>query len=556
MKAHLLFRRFLLLVLLLVVLPTIAPAFGKNTETDQGKLVFLPFTIKTQPPQEHLRAGLTSVLATRMADRTGLAAVHGAEKTSGLEELLQKGRSQEAKKILHDLHGDWLLVGSLEQQPSGYEIKIHVFGSGKAAPASFSRHIDALDKTIPTLDTLADEIAAKVFHQKAAEEEQPVIAADKDGMGGLQTAHPDKAYRDGSYVTAEAPRADEGAFRTLAVSSSGELNASFRAMDVGDLDGDGREEIVLLEQDKLLIYRFSADRFQQISERQLPSHLGFHALYLADFDRNGRAEIYISASNGENPSSQVLEWDGKQFRTIAEQVPYYLRPDKDSSGKTALLGQAGDTIYRMEISRDGNLNRAEEVPVPQGFGLHDFIRADLDGDGRREFIGITQDNLLMIMDQNGKPLWKSTEIYGASRDALRTLASRRQAELDHPDDLSRSYIHARIIAQDLTGDGKPEIIISRNRVTNVEFFRNMRYFEGSSVAALSWDGTKMNTLWESQKISGYTVDYQVSRNSEQPGRFHLVLTESDDSGNPLYFWSKEKSVIRVQEMSVAQEIQR
>jgi TolB-like protein len=540
-----LFRCLLPLLALLLALPAASESLAAA-----GKIVFLPFIVKTQPPQEHLRNGLTSVLATRLADRTGLAAVHGADKTGGLEAQLQQGRQQEARQLLRQLGGDWLLFGSLEQQAEGYKVNIHVFG-GKTAPASFSRAIDALDKTIPAVNALAEEIAAKVFRQGTAEAEIPP-AADKDGMSGFQTAHPDKAWRDGLYAAGPSAPAEaaggNGGILPLNSLSSGELAVSLAAMDVGDLDGDGREEIVLLARGRLIICRFNAERFQQIAELPLPGYLALHALGLADLDGDRRLEICISASNGDFPASRVVSWDGRQFRTLHEDAPFYLRPETDAAGRAALFGQTADgKIHRLQFS-PGGLGRVEALAVPEGFSLHDFIRADLDQDGRSEFIGLTQDNLLFVAAQDGRPLWKSAESYGASRDALGTLASRRRAELEQPDEINRRYIHARLIAQDLTGDGRPEIIVSRNRVKQVDFFRNFRYFEGSSVAVLSWDGNRMNMLWESGQMPGYTVDFQVAGNAGQPGRFRLVLAEGDDNGNPLYFWTSEKTVIRRQDL--------
>lgn len=542
------------LALLLAVLPPGVFAAEKKAaaKAKAGAMVFLPFTVKSQPPQEHLRAGLTSVLATRMADRTGLAAVHGTDKTGSLEAQLQQGRQQEARRILSQLGGDWLLLGSLEQRDKGYEVRVHVFSGSKAAPASFSRAIDTLDQTIPAIDALSAEIAVKVFHQKGEEEQTAADVLVKDGMSGFQTAHPDKAWRDGLYATAGpsalSSEAGSGPFRQMNSLSSGELELALKAMDAGDLDGDGREELALLEQGRLILARFSADRFQQVAELPLPSHLAFHAVSLADINGDRRPEICISASSGSIPSSQVLSWDGKKFHRLHEQVPFYLRPDVDSASQPALLGQSGGSIFRLAVNQAGELDRGEELAIPQGFSLHDFIHADLNQDGRPEFIGLTEENKLVVQDQDSKPLWKSEESYGASREVLGTLASRRKAELDQPYDRERIYIHTRIAAQDLTGDGKPEIIVSRNRVTNVDYFKNLRWFEGSSVAVLSWDGSRMSTLWETGHSSAYTVDYQVLRDAAQPGRFRLFIAESSDNGNPLYFWTKDKTVIKMQEL--------
>ena len=548
-------RRASQLFALLLALAFASAAFAaaKNTAARTGKMIFLPFTVKTQPPQEHLRAGLTSVLATRLEERTGLDAVHGSDKTAGLEAALEKGSPQDVRKMLKAMQADCLLAGSLEQQAKGYELLIQVISGAKAAPASFKRSLETLDKALPALDELAGEIADKTFHQQPDAEDDPLppMTAKNDGMSGFQTAHPDKAWRDGIYAASgqtDAPAGaaanGDGRFKQLNSLNSGELELSLKAMEAGDLDGDGREEVVLLEQGRLLLGRFNADRFQQVAELPLPGHLSYHAAQLFDMDGDGRPEIYLSASNGNMPSSLMLRWNGKDLRIMNERVPFYLRADLDSAGRPVLLGQAGNGIYRIVANNEGYLVRAEEVTVPQGLNLYDFIRADLDRDGRREFVALTEDNKLAVFDQAGKLLWKSEENYGASRDALGTLASRRQA-----DDSGQLYLHTRLIAQDMTGDGKAEIVVSRNRVTNVNYFKRLRWFEGSSVAVLSWDGSRMNTLWESGQVPSYTVDYQVLPSVEQPGRFRLFAAESTDSGNPLYFWAKEKTVVRMQELT-------
>ena len=543
-----------LAVLMLLGVVAVTAAVSGNLKAGQGKIVFLPFRVSTKAPQEHLRTGLTSILASRLSERSGLEAVYGADKTGRLEAMLQSGQSQEAKKILHKLQGSQLVLGSLEQQGNSYEILIQVLGGSRTAPASFTRTVDSLDKVIPVLDDLAAEIAAKVFNVKPAAEESP--AAAQEEMDGFQTAHPDKLWRDELQQTAAAAApaslGENGAFRVLSSRSSSELSSSFRAMDAGDTDGDGREEFVLLEQGRLLLLRAgSNDHFRILAQYPLPGYLGLHTVYLADLDSNGRQEIYISASNGSSPSSLVLEWNGAQFRSLNWQVPYYLRPGLDTTGKPVLLGQAGGRIYRLVRSQDGRLNPAEEINVPQGFGIYDFIRADLNQDGRLEFVGLTQDNKMLVLDQNGRPLWQSEDIYGASRDAFGTLASRRQADLDRPSaDWERTYLHTRIIAQDLTGDGKPEIVITRNQVINVKFFKRLRYFDGSSIVALSWDGSRMNRLWDTAQTPGYIVDCQVRRNPAQPGRFRLFWAESDDTGNPMYFWTREKATLHFEDIGL------
>ncbi len=536
----------LLVVLLLLSVPNCLRA-QEDEPAPPGKIIFLPFTVKTDTPQQHLQDGLTDILASRMTNRTGLIAVHRSSQTRQLAALIEKGDQQAFKDMLKKMKGDYLVIGSLEQQDTDYEIMIYVFNRRKPAPSSFSKTITTLDRAIPALDELSIEIAAQVFN-KGQPELLISSSSEDEGVSGFQTAHPDRAFREGLYRPATILGLDGDEFKVLSTRRSRKITTSVRAMDVGDLDGDGTEEIVLVEHGNMTIYRFSMDHFQHVADQPLPNHLAPHAVNLADLDGNGLLEIYITANNGDKPSSQVFEWDGSTFHTLFKDVDYYIRPGLNWQGKQVLIGQMGSTLgpvgrsfYQLVKTADGTLSKTEKIVIPRGFNLLDFIIADLDQDGVQEFVGITTKNHLVVMDQAGKPLWKSEAGYGASKAFLGTLSSNR------PGGRTPTYMHTRLIARDRDGDGKPELIVGRNRLTKVKFMKRLRYFEGSSISGLSWDGSGMTTLWETKKIPGYTTDYQVVRGGDRPDHMRLFFVESSSS-YPFFFWESEESVIHLYEM--------
>jgi hypothetical protein len=528
------------------------PAMNSFAESDDpgpaGKIVFLPFTIKTNPPQPYLQTGLTNILATRMTGQTGLIAVQRASDTGKLATLLQSGDQMAFREMLNNLHGDYLMIGSLEQQKTGYEIMVYVFNRNRATPSSFSKKITTLDRAIPAMDELSLDIAEKVFNKKKPEQAAGT-ATGTDGMSGFQTAHPDRAYREGLYGAATILGLDGDEFKVTSTRRSRKITSAVRAMDVGDLNGDGQAEIVLLEKGNLALYHFTSDHFQHLADTPVPKHLGLHGVFLADINGNGLKEIYIGASNSDKPASQVYEWDGTSFRILAKNVDFYLRPGVNANGKEILLGQVGGiaeatvgtSFYEMSLNADGTVSKQERISVPHGFNLYDFVRADLDQDGTLEFIGLTPKNKLVVLDNAGTPLWKSEAGYGASKNFLGTLNSNR------PGGKTPTYIHTRLIAQDQDGDGRPEIVIGRNRLTTVKFINRLRYFEGSSISTLSWDGSQMNTLWETKKTTGYATDYQVVKKTESGDTLQLFFLESDSS-YPLFFWESDNSVIHLYEM--------
>ncbi|MBW2009870.1 MAG: VCBS repeat-containing protein [Deltaproteobacteria bacterium] len=84
-------------------------------------------------------------------------------------------------------------------------------------------------------------------------------------------------------------------------------------MDAGDVDGDGRNEVVILEKDAVHVYKWKAGRFAPF--RTLKGGWAPNYVYLsvADVDRNGRAEIYVTNLTASHVSSLAYEWQGRGF---------------------------------------------------------------------------------------------------------------------------------------------------------------------------------------------------------------------------------------------------
>ncbi|MCI5121496.1 MAG: VCBS repeat-containing protein, partial [Candidatus Electrothrix sp. AUS4] len=196
-------------------------------------------------------------------------------------------------------------------------------------------------------------------------------------------------------------------------------------------------------------------------------------------------------------------------------------------------------FYSLKRQRDGVLMKGQRLTLPPGFNIYDFILVDLDQDGTLEFVGITRGNKLTVIDKNGKTLWKSEKSFGASREILGTLSSTVDGDRNPANNPQPLYMHTRLIAQDLNGDGKAEIILGRNRLAETTFFRRLRSFEGSSITALAWSDGAMKTMWESPKFPGYTVDFQISQAA--PGQFRLVSLEQEHSNNLVSFLSRKEA---------------
>ncbi len=566
-QATLLFYTYITLIICLIAIPTLpntgqsaeSPSTAQNTHQDQYNIIIPPFVVQTKTPQPHLQTGLANILATRVTRKTGhIIAAHNTS-TDKITALLRQQDHAAVQKILQKRGTTYLLAGTLTEKEQGYEMRVQVFGRQPAAQISLSQTFNRLDQALSAVDELSLDIAEKIFSIPRPQEAQ--LVTENDGLEGFHTAHPERIFKEKKYnaqnfekniTESEVKNSD---FGILSAKKDILPSSTALAMAVADLNNDGKEEFIILERANIALYHRAPDTsFQRIAFQPLARHLGLHTVHLADLDNNGLQEIYIGASNGTIPASQILEWDGN-FRILYQNAPYYLRPGVDEKGHPILLGQenifqdnGSNAFYSLQRETNGSLKKRERMAVPPGFNIYDFLRVDLNLDGNLEFIGITRGNKLAVIDNTGRTLWKSAKNYGASKEILGTLSRTIDGDRDQSNNPESVYIHTRIMAQDLNNDGTPEIILGRNRLAKITFFKRLRSFEGSSVAALSWDGTAMNTLWESPKAPGYTVDFQMiqeGKEMNQPKKFNLFSLEQEYTGNLIPFWNGAKeSLVR------------
>ncbi len=534
--------------ILLCVLTFSGTGFSATTSQEKpGSIVFLPFSISSDTPQQYLKEGLPDILASRISNRTGLRAIHKNTATRQLTRLMEQGDLQALKSRLTAMQAGHLIIGTLEQQKTDFEILIYLFSKQRATPATFSKTLTSLSEVIPALNELSIDISDQILHKKhQTNSVHPTPEAD--GTSAFQTAHPDRAFREGLYKPAKVTAASGAVDQANTFLAKTKITGEAVALAVGDINNDSIEDIALLEHGKIAIYHLENNTFQQISQHHLPKFLSPHAINLADFNGNGLLEIYISANSGNRPTSLVLEWDGSTFHTLQQSIPYYLRPGLNQRGEQVLIGQRGGTVnpvspyfYQLELTADGTIKKKGSLPVPEGFNLFDFIRLDLDGDGEPEIAGIRQNNQLVLLDKTGQTLWESDLTYGASKTFLGDVTR------DRAGDRTLFFMHSRLIAKDVNGDDHPEIIVGQNRVSTVQYFKQLRFFRGTSVNVLRWNGSSLTSLWQTPLNKRYTADYQVAPKSGQADGMRLYSLETENS-SPLFFWKTDQASLQYMEL--------
>jgi hypothetical protein len=514
-------------------------ASAKTTEPAKRQVVFLPFTVEIPGSYAYLRQGLASMLASRLASRVDIAAVAQGGATEQMAKSLKAGDNALFSQQLRQSGADYLVLGSLTVKGERFELTSYVFSNTAGeTPKKFQRDVASIDNAMTAIDDLAWDISSGVFGQQKPEE-----APQTAGKTAFQTAHPERAYREGRLIGSASGLETGGIFELTANYRSKNLLAEVMDINAGDIDGDGKDEIVVLTKSSLILYRQTEGQFQMLATIDLPKQLHYLSVTMADINKNGLQEIYISGSNGETPDSSAIEWNGKKMTYLFQHAPYYLRAMTVAGQSPVLLGQTtlagelgGADICQMTLDPQKGVIQGKKLNLPEGINLFDFAQGDINGDGKPETIAINKNNRLQVFDAAGTLLWTSSEQYGASNNFFGTLTSNSNT------DKETVYLKTRIEVADLNLDGVNDVLVGRNRLETVKFMPHLRYFEGSSIAALKWEKGALATLWETRKIPGYVINYQMLPLKKGNRQFQLIFAEGESS-SPFVFWHSPSAFI-------------
>jgi hypothetical protein len=282
-----------------------------------------------------------------------------------------------------------------------------------------------------------------------------------------------------------------------------DFNYKARLLGVGDLDGDGRREIVISDGARLRIYRFEGSDLSEIwadKDNYTDNHI---ALDVADINRDGKAEVFVT-NYGDSLRSFVIEYRDGGYKRIWDKVPLFFRvltiPKK---GETLIAqGLEGD-IFEYS-SKEGEYIKGNSLKLPltgSGVDIYGFTFVDWERKGFYQILFIDEDDYLNLQGLDGEKIWKSKERYGGY--AL-------YYERPHwivEGKMEKVMVKGRIIIK--MAEDRTEMAILIRNIPITYLFREFRGYREAEVICLSWNGSEMIGEWRVGKIDGFIADYGV-----------------------------------------------
>jgi hypothetical protein len=298
-----------------------------------------------------------------------------------------------------------------------------------------------------------------------------------------------------------------------------------KGLDVGDVDGDKKNEVVIMDSNNLYIFRYDGDKLTLFRKIEQGSEHNFLTLDVADINRNGHAEIIVTSMVEDDVRSFILEYEEGKFKTITAKTNWFLRAFLHPKEGPILLGQRRgseglpvDPVYRM-VWKKRSFEKGPKMPFPKETNIFGVAMADLRGEGKPEFITIDPFDRLNILSEDGKIKWKSDGRFGGTDTFYDTKRKKRD---DYRDDSPwRVYINTRVLVKDLNGEGIPQVIVIKNELVT-RLFEKARSFETGEIYSLVWDESGLVADWKTRPLKDYIADFQV-KDVDNDGNEDLVV---------------------------------
>jgi hypothetical protein len=283
---------------------------------------------------------------------------------------------------------------------------------------------------------------------------------------------------------------------------------------MGDVDGNGSEELVVSDGTKIRIYSFKDEprEIWTINGKAGERHLSVDIL---DMNENGRGEIFVTSITGVESTitrdesefksagpgsinSFVIEYEpGGGYKRIKEGMPYFFRVVND---RLLMQGFSMNDIFSGAVYegqwKNGEYKLDKPLKLPDGVDIYGFAYIDWRNNGDTYLLSFDTEGYL-ILYKAGEVVWRSKESFG------RFYLTFERATHSITTPIKKWCTKGRLVTL-RTDRGQESIVLKKNPVlSNVPGLG----YSDFSVYSLWWDGDVMEENLIMGALSGTPTDY-------------------------------------------------
>jgi TolB-like protein len=504
-------KGILLCLFLTLILTVPSPSIAQTRDPSKVyKVAILPFLIHSQENLDYLREGINDILSSRISVEGRIVVIERSIVERALyEERPMRLDETVAKKIGMRVGADYIILGSLTKIGDYISLDARLISITEEKPplGVFTQH-KGIDDVMAKIGDFAQDIGYKILGRRiiagrpTEPKRSPIIREREEGMS---------------------------------FKKSQTFGFEIKGLDIGDVNGDGKNEVVIMDDHNLYVFKYDGEKLILFQKIETGYQHNFLTLDVADINRNGYAEIMVTAVAGDDLRSFILEFEEGKFRKIAEKAGWYFRAlDHPKDGRILMGQQMGSegipvgSVYKF-LWKKKSYEKGPKMGFPKDTKIFGLGLGNIRSKEALDLMVLDDTERLQIIGPNGRPLWTSRSKYGGTINFYDTKKKKVEGYRynDAPD--WRVYIPPRIIVKDLDGDGVTDVIVNKNESSTTRFIDRIRAFDSGEIYDLFWNEGTFDTNWKTKKIEGYISDFQV-KDADNDGEEELVVSVVDMGG--------------------------
>jgi len=503
------FKTILLCLLLALILTLPSPSTTQTRDPSKVyKVAILPFMIYSQENLEYLREGIYDILTSRITVEGRVVVVERTIVERALyEERPMRLDEAAATKIGMRVGADYIVLGSLTKIGNYISLDARLISITEEKPplGVYTQH-KGIDDVMVKIGDFAQDIGYKITGRR------PMAGRPGDSRYPAQSRKSIERFgRD-----------------SMDYKKSQTFGFQIKGLGIGDVDGDKKNDVVIMDEHDLYLFKYDGEKLSFFQKIEAGSQYNFLTLDVADINRNGFAEIIVTAVVEDDVRSFIFEYEQGKFRKIADKANWFYRVLDHPKEGPILIGQrrgsegmATGPIYKF-VWKKNSFERGPKIDFPKETTIFGLAYANIRDTNKPDVLVLDQLDRLRIVAPNGKYLWSSRDNFGGTNNFYDTYKKRDEGVMGASPPW-RVYITGRVITKDLYGDGSWGVIVNKNLTSGTRVFDRVRSFSKGEIYGLVWDGDNLITDWKTREIEGYITDFQV-KDADNDGEEELVVS--------------------------------
>lgn len=288
----------------------------------------------------------------------------------------------------------------------------------------------------------------------------------------------------------------------LFISQTGEAWLQFdmpygaRFITIGDIDGDGKQEILISTGKDIRVYTPGIDLQPALGGVQITGYGSDDHLWVdtIDLNKNGIDEVIITSLGGDDVTSYIYELRGTEFILLFK-GNFFLRRLENRLIAQAYSKAEGFDGDVFSIIWDGEYKKGDRIKLPKGVNIYDFVYVD-DPHTGRVILAYDEDGFLNIYNEKGIRIWRSKTDMGGFLSTFKKAAPTVMI------DRGKWSIKDKLMLRNR------EVLFVK-RVPLFEMAKGLGY-KSSQIKNLWWNGLSMEESVLIDDIRGSVIDYAVA----------------------------------------------